>query len=190
MWSTAEEVCSFAVAIACYRHVVTIENQKKQFSAVELAEEMNSLPFSDQADLNVDTVALQQGLVKFKKGIMKLLSLEFITMNPFNKDAHTVPLFINLPPIFALFDIKFVSLTVQGPLLTVLDIKSGILTMRNKIMNFTKSSNASNHLSQSAAMGQVYFESKKAESQSVISTETLFIKKLYGDLLSSPIECL
>jgi hypothetical protein len=158
MWSTAEEIISFTVAIALFRHVVDHENQNNQFSASDLAEEVNSMPFSDQADLHVDPVALQQGIMRFKKGIVKLINPDFIPMNPAENGVPTVPTLYGLDSFLTGFNLKFKIITDRLQELNARETKSRILTMRNKILNLQLKNKESIHTSLAHAMGQFHYE--------------------------------
>jgi hypothetical protein len=149
MWSSAEEIIAFTIALALHRHVVHHKNQNDQFSASDLAAEVNYMPFSDQADLHVDTVALQQGIVVFKKAIKKQYSPEFIQMNPTDKDVPTVPSIYGLDSYLAGFNIKF-------SLISALETKSAILQIRNKILKLQAKGKAHVHNSLSSARGQYH----------------------------------
>lgn len=162
MWSTAEEIISFTVAIALFRHVVDHENQINNFSASDLAEEVNSMPFSDQADLHVDPVALQQGITRFKKGIVKVINPEYIIMKPPQNGVPYVPTIYGFDSLTSGFNLKFSVITDRQEL-TARAIKSEILTIRDKILNQQIKNKECNHTSLSSALGQYQYDKQLKE---------------------------
>jgi hypothetical protein len=59
------DYCAFMVAILLARHVSDISNTAVQWSALELSEKLNNLPFALTANFHVDSNALQHGLSLF-----------------------------------------------------------------------------------------------------------------------------
>jgi hypothetical protein len=59
----------FMLAIVMVRHEVTLSNIREQFSPFQLTDEVNSLPFGNKGNFNVDALALSHGIAKFFKGI-------------------------------------------------------------------------------------------------------------------------
>ena len=67
------EMCAFAVAVAFSRHVTTLVNINYLYSPLQLATEVNSLPYGTKADFYITPEALAHGLNRFKKGTLKLM---------------------------------------------------------------------------------------------------------------------
>lgn len=77
--SSAVEYCAFTVAIVLTLH--SYSNNRKQWSHLELAEEVKSSQYGQDPVFYVDPPALHQGFRLFKKSLTKMFGHELIIMN-------------------------------------------------------------------------------------------------------------
>lgn len=136
MLSIEHELCAFALSIALVCHIVTHENSRTQFSADELATELNYLAFGQRADFYVNALALQHGICRFKHAIQKMNLVTITKMNPSN-GIPIIPKYYSLEPILAGYDITFSTIT-SGIASNEVDALEAILNMRNNILRMSK----------------------------------------------------
>jgi hypothetical protein len=84
MLSLELELVLLTLANAFIRHVVTLANVKKQFSAQDLSTESTSLPFGERLDFYVNAAALAHGILYLKRAMKKLGLVETRKMQPSN----------------------------------------------------------------------------------------------------------
>ena len=66
------DYCAFMVAIALARHVVNDANLRVQFTAEQLASELNILPYANGPNFNVNPLALKHGFQLFHAYLWKI----------------------------------------------------------------------------------------------------------------------
>jgi hypothetical protein len=91
------EIALFMLAIVMVRYEVTLSYIREQFSPLQLTNEVNSLPFGNKGNFNVDDPALTHGMAKFFKGIKK--SVTNTPQYHSQKNRFLVDTYHSLPPI-------------------------------------------------------------------------------------------
>ena len=112
------EICLFALAIALVRHIVTLGNFTSQFSALELASELNTLTFGQKADFYINPLALQHGIHFFKLALTKMSLVTLTKMSPSNGEA-VIGKYYSLPSILAGYDITYCTITTEAIILNL-----------------------------------------------------------------------
>ena len=159
------ELGIFAVAIAFCRHVATSMNINKQFSPLELADEVNSLPYGAKVDFNVDPEALAHGINRFQKGIRKLEIGSLIVMNSPQNEVAMIPAYYNLAKIQKALDVKFNCITDSSlEIPDEVSMLKVVVDMRNKILKAMGLSSA--YQCASSVFGQLIFQFQKKKYQS------------------------
>lgn len=179
------EMCVFAVAIVLIRHKVTLGNHGNQFSVLQLATEMNALPFGEMLNFYIDPVALGHGLSRFKRIIgTKLGYVELITMSPTQNDVPMIPAYYNLPPITKGFNVKFNTITgitsleisnEKNTLNLVVDMRNLILKQLNISSVYTSASSVFGHLS--------FRQQQKSQSLAIVKSPSEYnMRKSYSTM--------
>jgi hypothetical protein len=135
------EIALFMLAIVLVRHEVTLVNVGKQFCPLQLTNEVNSLPFGDEGNFNVDVLALSHGMAHFFKGIKNLV--EKTLLYSIQNGVPMLGAYHGLEPIVLGLKIKFntISSTV---LMNKKDLLHAIVVQRDDVlnkMNFKESKN-------------------------------------------------
>jgi hypothetical protein len=124
------DYCAFMVAILLARHEVNNNNSEKQWSAAEISEELNNLPYSETTNFHVDTDALQHGMSIFQRQL-RSRGLLAVTMC---SDALGVRDFYDLVGATRMIEIKFVGYQRSPEHETESDLLSRIFAIRTDLL--------------------------------------------------------
>lgn len=124
------DYCAFMVAILLARHVSDISNTAVQWSALELSEKLNILPFAHTANFHVDSNALQHGLSLFQKILNKRGTL----LIPVGRELEPVDDFFDLKAAGKTLMIKFLGYNYPPSEETPPELSGRILRIRNDLL--------------------------------------------------------
>lgn len=123
------DYCAFMVAILLARHEVNSNNSEKQWSAAEISQELNKLPYGATTNFHVDTDALQHGLSIFQR---QLRSRGFLAVTM--GSAVGAKDFYDLVASTRMIEIKFVGYQKSPEHETESDLLCRILAIRTDLL--------------------------------------------------------
>jgi hypothetical protein len=170
--SLEHEIALFMLAIVLVRHEVTLSNIREQFSPLQLTNEVNSLPFGNKGNFNVDALALSHGMARFFKGIKDIVS-----KTPQYHSQSGSPLiaaYHSLPSIVVGMKLTFniISSTV---LLNEKETLQAIVAQRDTILSLTNCK--SDHPCLLSAIGDFEYQKSLQPTKSEYN-----LKRQYSDL--------
>ena len=126
------DYCAFMVAIFLARHEVNKNNTDKQWSAVEISQELNNLPYAATANFRIDSDALQHGMNIFQRQFRNRGILA-VTMG---SNTNGLRDFYDLVGATRMIEIKFLGYQKEEPPKheSETDLLRRILAIRNDLL--------------------------------------------------------
>ena len=130
--SCDEDYCITMLAMAVVCHKVSDENINGEFTAEDLAQEVDELPFLDKNEWSIKYPdAVHHGMRLFKKGLS--LGMEVMITYPINKNDKMMPAFLDFPEQSRGFRLKF--LCVNSDYSEDEEVlRASILRMRSRLL--------------------------------------------------------
>ena len=129
---------AIAVAIVIIRHRNT-QDDSKYYSAIELVDEVNNLPFSDKFRIH-DISILQQGIFYFKRILGALFPHLILNIQQQGDEYLTIP-FRKLDKHKAAYDVKFLTqypnnefASQQGRTISSVELEDRIISCSNVLL--------------------------------------------------------
>ena len=175
------------VAIVLIRHEVNAANNNLQWSGEELAEILNDLPLAQQANFHVNSLALKQGFLIFKRYFVKW---GITTIDMYQDEKKTLP-FFDLVESRRSIELKFGTYHSMSEDSVESDVSSEILNIRDKLLSLG-GYEKSIHNSPCSVFGSLYLpivtisSPLKITPKSSPEIKTEFITNQYKVRKSSP----
>ena len=136
------DYCAYMVAILLARHQVDSSNANIVWSAVNISENLNLLPYSETANFYVDSDALQHGMSIFQR----ILNKRVMLIVPEGLESQPVKDFFDLKAAQRVVKVKFLGYSSTPEDETVSELLGRIRSIRDELLrksNYPESLHAS-----------------------------------------------